>query len=95
MRQWLDVYPLEESSGLHPARVLFVDIGGGIGHQSNPFRQRLPAEITNQVIVQDLKVAIAHAVPAEGIQAMPYNFFEPEPIEGMYEAQSIKPSMLS
>lgn len=49
---WLDVYPWkEEIREVHPEQVLFVDIGGGVGHQAVAFREQI-GDIPNKVIVQ-------------------------------------------
>ncbi|KAH8689511.1 O-methyl transferase B [Talaromyces proteolyticus] len=82
MRQWLDVYPIEEKiQNLEPEQVLFVDVGGGIGHQSVALRKRLP-DIKNRIIVQDMEVVIAHAIVHEGVEPTVYDFYQPQPIKG-------------
>ena len=82
MPLWFDSYPIEQNSqGLDPEQPLFVDIGGGIGHQCVSLRQRLPA-VKNKVILQDLEVVVAQAIEHEGVETMAYDFWQPQPVKG-------------
>ncbi|KAJ5875722.1 O-methyl transferase B [Penicillium subrubescens] len=82
MPHWLDSYPIEQrSQDLAPEQPLFVDIGGGIGHQCIALRERLPA-VKNKVILQDLDVVVAQAIKHEGVEAMSYDFWQLQPIKG-------------
>lgn len=83
MRQWLDVYPVEEKlQNLAPEQVAFIDVGGGIGHQAVALRKRLP-QLQNRIIVEDLEEVVAHAIPHEGVEVRGYDFLQPQPIQGM------------
>lgn len=64
-------------------RVVFVDVGGGNGQQCVAFKETFP-NVTGRVILQDLPAVIAEAKLPEGIEAMKYDFFTPQPIKGMY-----------
>ncbi|PYH89221.1 S-adenosyl-L-methionine-dependent methyltransferase [Aspergillus ellipticus CBS 707.79] len=78
---FLDVFPvLEKATGLNPERALFVDIGGGFGHQCIAFKQRYP-QLEGRVIVQDLALTTANAVEYPGVEAMAYDFFTPQPVK--------------
>lgn len=82
MPHWLDSYPIEQrSQGLAPKQTLFVDIGGGIGHQCIALRERLSA-VKNKVILQDLDVVVAQAIKHEGVETMAYDFWQLQPIKG-------------
>jgi demethylsterigmatocystin 6-O-methyltransferase len=82
LRPWLEVYPIEEKTqGLAPEQTFFVDIGGGVGHQAVGVKQRLP-QIANEIILQDQEVVIAHALKQDGVKAMAYDFFQPQPVKG-------------
>lgn len=82
MPHWLDSYPIEHmSQSLEPEQTLFVDIGGGIGHQCIALRERVPA-VKNKVILQDLGVVVAQAIKHEGVEAMAHDFWQPQPIKG-------------
>lgn len=83
MRHWLDVYPVQEkTAGLDPAQVFFVDVGGGIGHQSIALREKFPTP-PNEIILQDIPITLAHAIPHPGVKTMVQDFFQPQEIKGM------------
>lgn len=84
---WLSVYPvLEETRGLDdPERPLYVNVGGGIGHQCAQFRERYPAsQIPGRVVLQDLPATIERALPTEGVENMAHDFFKPQPVKGKF-----------
>jgi hypothetical protein len=59
-----------------------VDIGGGKGHATKQIRS-LTKEIKGKLILQDLPNVIADiSEPIPGVEAMAYDFFTPQPIEG-------------
>ncbi|KAI0436824.1 S-adenosyl-L-methionine-dependent methyltransferase [Xylaria telfairii] len=67
---------------------LFVDIGGGFGHQCIAFRQKYPA-LPGRVILQDLPEIIAQVEsnPLPGlrdsaIETQAHDFFTPQPVKG-------------
>ncbi|KAG5659889.1 hypothetical protein KAF25_003411 [Fusarium avenaceum] len=83
---WLSVLPLDEEikrwQASNPDRVLFVDIGGGMGHQCIRLRDQYP-HVPGRVILQDMPITVER-IPKpmpHGIEAMPYNFDEPQPIK--------------
>lgn len=79
---WLDVFSINSLALLnHDNQAIFVDIGGGIGHQSARLRARFP-ELPGRIIVQDLPEVLNHAPKMQGIELMPHNFFEPQPVRG-------------
>lgn len=82
MPTFLDAYPvLEKATGLSPERALFVDIGGGLGHQAISFKQRYP-QLEGRVIVQDLAQTLAHAIEFPGVEKQVYDFFTPQVVKG-------------
>ncbi|KAK0511298.1 hypothetical protein JMJ35_005871 [Cladonia borealis] len=80
---FLDVYPFEKElcHGLEPDTPLFVDVGGGIGHQCLALKQRFP-HVPGRVINEDLPPVIAQAIPCDGVEHMVYNFMTPQPVKG-------------
>lgn len=80
---WLNSFPLDEVAleGDGPISPLFVDVGGGIGHQCIGLKQRLP-QLKRQIVLQDLQPVIAHAPDIPGISKVPYDFWEEQPIRG-------------
>ena len=80
MPTWLSVYPVEKSTeAWNPENALFVDIGGGIGHQCAELMAKYP-KIPGRIILEDLPHCIDHAVP--GVEAIVHNFFQPQPVKG-------------
>ncbi|KAH0175025.1 hypothetical protein KCU67_g468, partial [Aureobasidium melanogenum] len=70
-----------EAAGVSLDRLLFVDVGGSIGHQSARLRARYP-EIQNRIIVQDLEETIKAAPPVPGVEFMVHFFFKLQPVQG-------------
>ncbi|KAK9369872.1 S-adenosyl-L-methionine-dependent methyltransferase [Lipomyces kononenkoae] len=83
MPTWLDKYPfLQVAKSAMPEQPLFVDVGGGVGHQSVALRKALPADIKNRIIVQDLAPVIGQAQPFDGVELTIHNFWESNPVKG-------------
>lgn len=82
---WLSVYPVagaaEGCKTDDPDSVLYVNIGGGIGHQCKQLKDKYP-DLPGRVILQDLPHSIANALDTPGVENMGHNFFEPQPIHG-------------
>ncbi|KAJ2999001.1 hypothetical protein NUW58_g141 [Xylaria curta] len=79
---WLSVYPVEkEAAGCGNTRPIYVNIGGGIGHQCAQFKDKYPA-LAGRVILQDLPHSISNALPTPGVENMAHDFFEPQPVKG-------------
>lgn len=81
---WLSVYPVrEETAGLtDPERPLYVNVGGGIGHQCAQFKEKYP-DIPGRVVLQDLPSTVDQALPTPGVENLAHDFFQPQPIKGM------------
>lgn len=80
---WLDLFPFEEYvKDLDPARVMFVDVGGGIGHKCLELKTRFPS-LQGQVILEDLPVTLEHALSIDGVKPLPQDFFTPQQIKSM------------
>ena len=84
-RSWLDVFPAEKfCDGSDVNKVLFVDIGGGVGHQCAALKARLSAaRIEGRIVLQDMPMAIEHAIPTEGVEATIFDFWKEQPIKGI------------
>ncbi|KAF2730937.1 S-adenosyl-L-methionine-dependent methyltransferase [Polyplosphaeria fusca] len=85
---WLQNYPVHKDisptdPNINPERVLFVDVGGGIGHQATDFRAKYK-EIPGRVLNQDLAFPIKQAkgIGAPGVEHMVHDIFTPNPIKG-------------
>lgn len=63
---------------------LFVDIGGGVGHQCAALKAHLSkAGFQGRVVLQDLPMAIEHALPTEGVEKTVFDFLGEQPIKGI------------
>ena len=84
-KSWLDVFPAEKfCEGSDANTVLFVDIGGGVGHQCAALKARLSAaRIEGRIVLQDMPMAIEHAIPTEGVDATVFDFWEEQPIKSI------------
>ncbi|KAI1089141.1 O-methyl transferase B [Rostrohypoxylon terebratum] len=80
---WLAVYPVrEEAAGLtDPERPLYVNVGGGIGHQCAQFKEKYP-DLPGRIILEDLPGTVAQALPTPGVENLAHDFFTPQPIKG-------------
>ena len=82
MPTWLDVYPVEEESkNVSPGAPLFVDIGGGLGHQCIALVKKYP-QLPGRVILQDIPATLEHAIKHDGVEIMVQDFFQPQTIKG-------------
>lgn len=92
---WLAALPVDDEvakwQSADPERVLFVDIGGGMGHQCLRLRERYP-DAPGRVIVQDMPITIGR-IPKpmpHGVEAMAHTFDDPQPVKG--ESRTFRPT---
>jgi hypothetical protein len=82
MTTWLSVYPfVEETADCGPEDVIFVDVGGGNGHQCEALRAKYP-NAKGRVILQDLEQTICKRGQVEGVEGMGHDIFDEQPIKG-------------
>lgn len=86
---WLSVFTPEEISQIYnsgdTASPLFVDVGGGMGHQSYALRAWLPESVSTDaaIIFQDLPSVISLAKEGvEGVKGMVHDMFSAQPLKG-------------
>lgn len=80
---WLSVYPiLEETQGWNPELPVFIDMGGGIGHQCAELKAKYP-QLPGRVILQELPHCINDALPTPGVENIVHDIFQPQPVQGM------------
>lgn len=82
---WFEAFHLQhfESGRTDPEIPVFIDVGGGVGHQCLALRARFPA-LKMRIILQDLPSVLHQATPTEGVEHMPHSFWEEQPVEGMH-----------
>ncbi|KAL8707413.1 MAG: hypothetical protein Q9220_007558 [cf. Caloplaca sp. 1 TL-2023] len=83
--QWFDIYPAAtefSDARRDPDAILLVDIGGGPGQELERFREKNP-HVPGRCVLQDLPVTLRRIDKmADGIEAMEYDFFTPQPLKG-------------
>ncbi|KAH6652311.1 o-methyltransferas-like protein [Truncatella angustata] len=82
---WFSVFPFEKELSDFAGRHVFVDIGGGFGHQCVALKQAYP-QLKDKIVLQDLPQTLEHLPPPfvaqlDGIEKLAHNFFEPQPIK--------------
>jgi demethylsterigmatocystin 6-O-methyltransferase len=100
----LEAFPLKEElvhGNAGPEKAVFVDVGGGFGHQCMKVVETLKSEGLDgkvRVILQDLPetVELLKAKRGiEGVEIMMQDFFEPQIIKGMAFLLSVLPCFSS
>ena len=81
---WTDFFPVEEEIGKgtrhDPDAILFVDIGGGMGHEGLALKKRYP-NLPGRFVNQDLPHIVSDQ-QLDGIESMAHDFFTPQPLKG-------------
>jgi trans-aconitate methyltransferase len=85
-KSWLDVFPLDKyvhgSTTGDNHRTLFVDVGGGYGHQCKEVLRRFP-RLQGRVVLQDTHAAaIDSAKGIEGLKVVYHDFTKAQPVKG-------------
>ncbi|KAE8381896.1 S-adenosyl-L-methionine-dependent methyltransferase [Aspergillus bertholletiae] len=80
---WLDVFPLERLLTITAPtpEAIFVDVGGGKGHQCAALVERLP-QLVGRIVLEDLAPVVAHALPHPRVERLAYDFWTPQPVTG-------------
>lgn len=79
---WITVYPVKEvTRNWAGENAVYVNVGGGIGHQCAQFKAKYP-EVPGKVVLQDMPHSIEKALQTEGVQNMVHNFFDEQPVKG-------------
>jgi demethylsterigmatocystin 6-O-methyltransferase len=84
---WLKVMAHEDllgnsSQSQDHEKAFFVDVGGGMGHQCRGLKAWLPAESKERIILQDLPPVVSRAGEIDGVEVMPHNFWNEQPVKG-------------
>ena len=83
--RWMDIFPVKEQLGTDTgddqAAIMFVDIGGGMGHEAVALRKRFP-ELPGRFVVQDLPPVISGQSLDAEVEFMAHDFFTPQPLKG-------------
>ena len=80
-KNWLGVCNFKDLiQGSKPDTPIFVDIGGGLGHQCALLKT--VSGLVGRVILEDLAIAIEHSLPMEGVEKIAFDFWSEQPIKG-------------
>ena len=82
---WLSTFPVEKEVGdwsAEPEKALFVDIGGGSGHQCVRLKTKYP-NLPGRIILQDIPQTMKRVKTIDSVEAMAHNFYDPQPIKGL------------
>lgn len=82
----LDIYQadrhlLEGFDSSKKDAVLFVDVGGGRGHEIDKFLDKFPQD-KSRMVLQDLPHIVKDVEGSSNKEVMAYDFFTPQPIKG-------------
>ncbi|KAF2232272.1 o-methyltransferas-like protein [Viridothelium virens] len=83
-KNWLDGFPFEEvvcKGESDSKRPLFVDVGGGRGHQCEAVLARFPY-LAGRVILEDQASMLSDALSIEGVRKIAIDLFKEQPIKG-------------
>lgn len=80
-KTWLDSFPLEHFLHNSTSAPLFVDVGGGVGHQCVALVERNP-QLVGRVILEDLGPVVSNALPHPRVEHLAHDFWMPQPITG-------------
>ena len=83
MPTWLSVFPVDKESEGRKHDVLFVDVGGNLGHECANLKAKYP-NLPGRVVLQDLPHAINMALQTPGVENTVHGIFTPQPIKSMF-----------
>lgn len=79
---FLDAFDMSKHcAGSTAEDVVFVDIGGSVGHQCALLKGKLP-ELKGRVVLEDLPQVVPQAIPIPGLEAMGLDMWQGQPIKG-------------
>ncbi|KAI1495744.1 S-adenosyl-L-methionine-dependent methyltransferase [Biscogniauxia marginata] len=79
---WLDVFDfVSHVDGSSADTLIFVDVGGGIGQQCALLKRTHP-QVLGRVILQDQPFVLPQAIPTEGVETQPFDFWTEQPVKG-------------
>ena len=92
--EFLDIFPAEDrlingyQDSSNEDGVLFVDVGGGMGHEIQKFNEKFTHK-RGRIILQELPEVIDQVPESKAMEAMVHDFFTPQPVKG----ESIQPPL--
>ncbi|TEY71677.1 hypothetical protein BOTCAL_0088g00090 [Botryotinia calthae] len=77
---WLSSFPFKQELGDFQNKPVFVDIGGGFGHQCMLIKETFP-ELSGKLVLQDLLQTLEQVPKIDGVETIVHNFFEPQVVK--------------
>lgn len=78
---WMNIYPHQKMvAEADPNLPLFVDVGGGIGHDLMRLYDAYP-ETASRLYLADLPEVVASNIVPDSIKKVDYDFFTPQPVK--------------
>ncbi len=82
---WMDIFPVKENLGIgardDQVAIMFVDIGGGMGHEAVALKKKFP-DLPGRFVVQDLPQVVSGLNLDAGVETMAHDIFTPQPLQG-------------
>lgn len=78
LQQWFNIYPVQDR--LDGPGNVFVDVGGGSGHDVVALRREYP-NLHCEMVLQDLPAVVKGVSLPDGIKVQPHNMFDPQPVK--------------
>jgi demethylsterigmatocystin 6-O-methyltransferase len=79
---WLSAFPFKQELGSFQGKPVFVDIGGGFGHQCIALKENFP-ELAGKLVLEDQPQALAQAPEISGVEAIAHDIFKPQVVKGI------------
>lgn len=86
---FLSAFQFKKELGDFQGKPVFVDVGGGFGHQAMAVKQAFP-QLSGKLILQDLPQTLQLVPAIDGIQVMVHNFFESQVVKGMISLNKLE-----
>jgi hypothetical protein len=84
---------MKEGKNISDGDVAFVDLGGGVGHQTARLKATCP-DISGRIILQDLPHVLEHALSTPGVEKIPCDLLNLPPVKGkMIQLPTNSPTM--
>jgi hypothetical protein len=79
---WLDVvdFAAEFANDVSDEDSVFVDVGGGIGHECKALKERYP-DMNGRIILQDKPDVVENALAVDGMEAMAHDYLIEQPVK--------------
>jgi hypothetical protein len=80
---WMDIIPFDTEYAVAstPEIPIFVDVGGGNGHQCALLQKKFPS-LKGRLVLQDRPAVLENAITDERVERMAYDYLTEQPVKG-------------